>query len=48
MKKIYTQPKLNVVELEENVVIATSTVHNFGFDGGTYVEPEFSEKWEWN
>lgn len=48
MKKNYNQPKLNIIEIEENVVIATSTVHNVGFNGGTYQAPTAAEEWNWN
>ena len=47
MKKIYNQPTLNVVEIEEVVAIATSGVYNVGFDGGEFQAPAKSEDWEW-
>ena len=49
MKKIYNQPKLNIVTIEEEVAIAasTSTVYNIGFDGGDYNAPTYSDEWEW-
>ena len=48
MKKNYKQPKLNIIEIEENIVIATSTVHNFGFGGEEYQAPTAAEEWNWN
>ena len=49
MKKIYNQPKLNIVTIEEEVAIAasTSTVYNFGVGGGEYQAPTASEEWDW-
>lgn len=48
MKKIYNQPKLNIIEIEEVVAIATSGVYNVGFGGGEYQAPTASEEWDWN
>ena len=48
MKKIYNQPKLNIVAIEEKIAIATTTsTHSFGFDGGNYQAPAKSEEWDW-
>lgn len=48
MKKIYNQPKLDIIKIEEQVAIATSTVYNVGFNGGEYVANTPAEEWDWN
>ena len=48
MKKNYNQPKLNIIEIEEVVAIATSTVHKFGFDGDNFDNEIVAEDWIWN
>lgn len=47
MKKIYNQPKLNIIEIEEVVAIATSTVYNVGFNGDVFDENTVAEEWDW-
>ena len=48
MKKIYNKPQLNSIVIEENVIIATSTVYNFGFDGAEYDGNIPTVDWDWN
>lgn len=47
MKK-YNKPELLIIEIEEQVAIATSTVYNFGFDGEKYDTPTNADIWNWN
>lgn len=48
MKKIYNQPELKIIAIEEQVAIATSTVYNVGFNGEDYNSNVSAEAWEWN
>ena len=47
MKKIYNQPKLNIVAIEEEIAIATTTsTYSFGFGGGEFQALAKSEEWD--
>ena len=48
MKNIYNKPELNTIVIEEQVVIATSTIYNFGFNGGNYDSTIPTVEWNWN
>ena len=48
MKKNYNKPEINTIVIEEQVLIATSTVYNVGFNGGDFNLNTPAEEWNWN